>query len=270
MHCKKLFTGFILLFSSLFIYTKSICQNTPEQWKQIRAQREAQEAKNREMQKSQEEDRQRKYKEAAANKSYPADNQKEEKKRNVTVSKDATYNYTIKRRLHEGLAIATRKDNNGYTKYGFADESGDVVIPLIYDYAYNFKDGLAEVGISTHATLIDKEGEKFKSNFYSSVYNFQEGMARVLDANGFGFIDRTGKEIIPPQYGSVKNFSEGLACVQLNAHGANYGNGKWGFIDKTGKAIIPCQYTDVYDFSDGLAGIQSDGLWGFIDKTGKK
>ena len=41
-----------------------------------------------------------------------------------------------------------REVNGNYiTTYGFADETGKVVIPCKYDYAGNFKDGLAMVGV---------------------------------------------------------------------------------------------------------------------------
>ena len=80
-------------------------------------------------------------------------------------------------------------------KYGFADESGKVVIPCQWECAFPFS----------------------------------EGLARVLDANGkWGFIDKTGKVVIPCRWKVALRFTEGLALM-LDA------NEKWGYIDKTGK-----------------------------------
>lgn len=85
----------------------------------------------------------------------------------------------------------------GEKLYGFADESGKVVIP------YQWKDA----------------------------WVFSEGLAAVKNDQGkWGYIDKTGKVIIPCQLKIAGAFSEGLACIQDD-------QGKWGFIDKTGKVV---------------------------------
>ena len=82
-------------------------------------------------------------------------------------------------------------------KYGFADESGKVVIPCEWDYAFCFS----------------------------------EGLAKVTDADGkCGFIDKTGKVVIPCQWEDAWSFSEGLAQVKD-------ADGQWWIIDKTGKVV---------------------------------
>ncbi|MBK7505883.1 MAG: WG repeat-containing protein [Bacteroidetes bacterium] len=50
-----------------------------------------------------------------------------------------------------------------YDKFGFLDNSGKEVIPLIYDDAFRFSEGLA---------IVEKNGKS-------------------------GYIDKTGKEVIP-------------------------------------------------------------------------
>ena len=131
--------------------------------------------------------------------------------------------------------------------FAFAGQTYKEVIPLKYDEACGFSEGLAAVG------LISEDGHKFK----------------------FGYIDKTGKVVIPfkydyfgeENYKSGYYFSEGLSAVKLNS--------KWGFIDKTGKEVIPPKYDLAGDFSEGLAAvglIGEDGYkfkFGYIDKTGK-
>ena len=74
-------------------------------------------------------------------------------------------------------------EDNG--KVGFIDLVRRVIIPLKYDYAEPFIDGLALV------RLEDK----------------------------YGFIDRTGQKIIPLKYDYAESFSEeGFAFVRLNAN----------------------------------------------------
>ncbi|UCS92171.1 WG repeat-containing protein [Echinicola marina] len=138
----------------------------------------------------------------------------------------------------EGLArvLITAYDNQtnmNFSKFGFVDKTGKEIIPLKYDGAEDFSEGLALVYIG---------------------YG--------LDNIKIGFIDKSGKEVIPLQYNWAYSFSEGLAPVKLNR--------KWGFIDKTRKEVIPFKYDDAYPFSEGLAYVGNDeGNYGFIDKTGK-
>jgi hypothetical protein len=138
--------------------------------------------------------------------------------------------------LSEGLAQVSELRSVGvqyFGKMGYKDETGNIVIPLQFDYSGYFSEGLAPVEI----------GKKW------------------------GFIDKTGKTVIPLQYTLLAHsFSEGLAAVRVRGQG---GFGKWGFIDKEGKMVIPPQYDGAHNFSEGLARVAVDGKYGFIDQTGK-
>ena len=78
-------------------------------------------------------------------------------------------------------------------RIGYEDVTRKVVIPLQFDDAGYFSEGLAPVEI----------GEKW------------------------GFIDKTGKSVIPLQYYRAHSFSDGLAAVNT---GGKWGYGKWGFV----------------------------------------
>ncbi len=45
-------------------------------------------------------------------------------------------------------------------KWGYIDETGEVALPLIYDRAYNFKNGLARVRIGNRCGYIDHDGRE--------------------------------------------------------------------------------------------------------------
>lgn len=47
-----------------------------------------------------------------------------------------------------------------YGRWGYLDRKGDVVIPMIYDEAGNFKNGKAEVQLHGEIFYIDAKGEK--------------------------------------------------------------------------------------------------------------
>ena len=153
-------------------------------------------------------------------------------------------------------------EKNG--RYGYKlKSSGEVVIPLRYDYASDFSEGLALVEFEGKLGFIDKTGQHvWGTPVYDVIKSFSEGITLVESMGKYGFIDKTvGKVVIPVKYDKGW-FNEGLAMVKLY--------GKWGVIDKTGNEITPLKYDKANSFCNGLAGVESNGKWGFIDKTGKE
>lgn len=125
-------------------------------------------------------------------------------------------------------------------KWGFIDRTGKIVIPLQFDGANEFHEGLA---------LVTSGGRK-------------------------AFINEAGQILIKPQFDIVNDFSEGLAAVNIGQKripniGVISNPGKWGYIDKTGKLVIPLKFTHAENFSEGLAAVTDGDRGGFIDHTGK-
>ena len=155
-------------------------------------------------------------------------------------------------------------------EWGFVDETGNVIIPFIYNGVGEFSEGLARAreGDSWKWGFIDKTGTVIIPFMYGDVKDFSEGLAPASIKKGgvlyWGFIDKTGKVIIPFTYADVKEFSEGFAQAKEIS-----GTWYWGFIDKTGKMITPCIYLYIGEFSEGLARAKNTyGKWGFINKAG--
>ncbi len=148
-------------------------------------------------------------------------------------------------------------------KYGYNLEStGEIVIPLKYDNAYDFSEGLAIVKLNGKYGFIDKTGKEVIPLKYDNADSFREGLAWVELNGKYSFIDKTGKEVFPLKYDFAFPFTEGLAVVELN--------GKHGYIDKTGNEVIPLKYDLALPFSEGMARVTLNGKDGFIDKTGKE
>lgn len=127
-------------------------------------------------------------------------------------------------------------------KFGYIDHAGKIIIPLQFDSANEFHEGLA---------LVTANGKKL-------------------------FIDTTGRVVIRPNFDIVNNFSEGLAAVNIGQKripnlGLISDPGKWGYLDSTGKLVIPMKFTHAEDFSEGLAAVNNGDRdhGGFIDHTGK-
>ena len=143
-------------------------------------------------------------------------------------------------------------------KWGYCDWNKKIVIPIQYDDAYVFSEGLAAVEINGKWGYIDKKGNMVIPAVYDDVWDFREGLASVEINGKHGFIDTKGNMVIPAVYDDAYVFSEGLAAVEIN--------GKWGFIDTKGNMAIPAMYELALDFSEGLACVEINGKFGCIDK----
>lgn len=94
--------------------------------------------------------------------------------------------------LSDGLA---RIERDG--KYGFIDNTGQVVIPPKYDLAWDFSEGLARVSQNGKAGFIDNTGKVVIPLKYDKAYSFYNGVAGVLDrSTGEAFyINRQGERL---------------------------------------------------------------------------
>lgn len=132
-------------------------------------------------------------------------------------------------------------------KYGFINTTGKEVIPLQFDEAYSFQEGMA--------TVLQSQG-------------WQYGFA----IHKIGYIDLTGKLVIPYQYGgdnlydgSVFTYKDGLTCFfEYLGKGGVTSDGRvkhapGGIMDKTGKVIVP-SHPDRYYWSNQFGLQWKDGV----------
>lgn len=184
--------------------------------------------------------------------------------------------------FQEGLA---RVAVNGHG-YGFVDKEMNLVIPMKYDEAEDFKDGKAKVRLGDRWIFIDKTGQELElgggvdREKYQEVGNYFEGMCRVstlklrfMDlayhsdnehiAGTWGFVNEAGKEVISPQYIYANDFEDGIAIVAkgkwtIDPQWDNeYNQGRywteeelWGAIDRGGNEIIPFIFDEIKHFAD--------------------
>jgi hypothetical protein len=120
-------------------------------------------------------------------------------------------------------------------KWGFIDETNNIVIPMIYSRPGDFSEGLANVRLNDGNT-----------------------------GNKSGHIDKTNKIVIPLMYDDIGPFSEGLARIKSKR--------KYGFIDKTNNLVIPVMYDEVSIAENGLVKVklngEKDGI--YFNKKGEK
>ncbi len=119
------------------------------------------------------------------------------------------------------------------SKYGLADENGNVIVPCIWEFIGSFAEGLAAVKNEEGMWgFIDKTGALVIPCQYDRVDDFSEGLAAV-DAC---FIDKTGAcALSNDSWDNVSSFHDGLALVEVWKEDEGF---YFAYIDKTGAEVI--------------------------------
>lgn len=197
---------------------------------------------------------------------------------------------------HDGLLVVSPNDAPGPRiggfvvgmQFGYADTLGQLVIPVQFDYASNFSDGLALVGIGSRNVrkfgFIDLAGRAAIPIEYDNAELTKEGLLKVMQKEGiaeqWGYLSRDGRTVVPLKYGRLMKPAEGfIAAAKGTWTAAENGSskpefeGKFGFLDYEGNVAIPFDFVDAHSFQNGLAAVAVEGKyypkWGFIDTCGK-
>lgn len=159
---------------------------------------------------------------------------------------------------NDGLA-RVRKNN----KWGFVSKLGEEVIPVKYDRANAFSEGLTMVGQKNTYYIIDENGEIITTLTFDldEFGYFNNGKITVEKDKKVGVIDKYGKIIIPIEYNNIFELSDNSYRVEKD--------NKAGIINQNGKTIIPIEYDEIDDFSQNLTIVTKDGKKGIINKQGE-
>jgi len=157
-------------------------------------------------------------------------------------------------------------------KWGFIDEKGDVIIPIIHGHPNNFSDGLA---LLPNRTFIDRTGKVVITldKHYEGVGDFKGGFAKVWISGLFGYIDRSGKVVVPAVH--TKAQLEQTPIEQLIAQANQqpipfFAAEKWGYKNYLDEILIPATFSTACAFSDDMALVERDGKWFYINKDGSQ
>lgn len=127
--------------------------------------------------------------------------------------------------------LVAKTGSDGNLQYGYIDKKGTVQIPLIYDKANSFVNGLALVGMKDDSWEIK-----------------------------YGYINVNGDVVVPLEYEDIQRFAVGPSAysflqdlVPVSKKDIE-GNYTYGYVDMKGHLSIPLQYDLAEGFtSDGLA-----------------
>ena len=180
--------------------------------------------------------------------------------------------------FHEGLVKVRVFVDDDY-KFGYLDKFGKIVIPIIYENAYDFREGLAFVQKNGKWGFIDKNGRTVIPFIYgtTSGNSFHNGIAAVSKDGKSGMIDKSGSIVVPFNWRFLDNYCDGL----IFADRINNGKGEHCFINSSGETVIPFgRFETSWGFSEGIALAKTQGYYDnngryqkgknvFIDKTGR-
>jgi hypothetical protein len=115
-------------------------------------------------------------------------------------------------------------------KWGYMDETGKVVVPPAYDYAWDYNDG----------------------------------MGRVKQKGKYGFLNEKGELVIKPEFGYADDFKEGFARINTkdttvldNLYDGYDLNAGWTFVDKKG-VVFNQTFAKAEFLKTGLAQVKDD------------
>ncbi|WP_298360162.1 WG repeat-containing protein [Runella sp.] len=159
------------------------------------------------------------------------------------------------------ISYKADKRLNHLGKYGFVNIFGDIVIPLVFEYAKSFENGISYVEKDGKVGYVNQFGKLIISLIYDEIVSFVKGISPAKINKKWGYINNNGDVIIPFVYDEAFCFSEDIAKVKKGD--------LWGYIDDEENIIIPFMYEASFSFSNGLAKVKKDGKWGVIDKKNK-
>lgn len=142
-------------------------------------------------------------------------------------------------------------------KYGLINSAGDEVLPCIYDYIYNYRNGLKKVKKDGKYGIIDQTGHEVISCVYDALgSSLSDGLIYAKQNGKYGFINLKGEIIIPFKYDDIHDWSwysnndywyryfseSGIAIVSIKSR-SNSIESKYGLVTKDGKEIFPCMFS---------------------------
>ncbi|MBX3114625.1 MAG: WG repeat-containing protein [Fimbriimonadaceae bacterium] len=174
-------------------------------------------------------------------------------------------------------------------KCGYIDVTGKVVIPAQWEFAAEFREGLAlvsndwgnysEPGMT--ADFIDYSGKVVVKDILVDdigLQGFSEGLAPFLQNGKVGFIDKAGKVVIPAKY-YCEPGDDQCGCVCEDGAVGEFKNGvTWAklghteiLIDRTGKELLKGENVRNASnrYIEGLAPYKKRKLYGYKNLEGK-
>ncbi|RFC53956.1 WG repeat-containing protein [Brumimicrobium aurantiacum] len=145
-------------------------------------------------------------------------------------------------------------------KYGFMDERGNVVIKANFEYAGQFKNGLAVVIKEGNHGYINKDGELLIDYQYEEAMDFDQGRAVVVEKDKYGMIDVSGTYVLNPEFEDIGSFNDGIAYVQSDSG--------FQYYTLDGSLAFSTIFDEAFAHQDGKAKVRKGNESGYIGLDG--
>lgn len=141
-------------------------------------------------------------------------------------------------------------------KYGYANESGDVVVKPSFDQALPFNNGIAKVSKAGKWGLINEEGRVVAKCDFTTIGDFTNGIALVRKNDKYGYIRKDGTFAIKPEWNFIGSYNAYGWCWV--AKGKTLNDAMKGLY-RDDRLVVPAKNwklgfyvaTDSVDWSDG-------------------
>lgn len=171
---------------------------------------------------------------------------------------DALYGNSVTRYFSDGM-MPVCVDG----KWGYINESCDIVVKPQYGYAGEFCEGRAVVKKGDKWGYIDASGKEVIKPKYMYANDFIYGVGGVNLNGNLIVIDKNGNRVIDSKCGQVVTLCDGFFVVKKDD--------KFGVVNEHSETVIPYKYDNYTACADGLVGLyEGDDCYVFDCKTGKK
>jgi len=167
------------------------------------------------------------------------------------------YKFNFASDFKNGMA-KVRIGSNKDAKYAYINRSGKYKTKL-YNELSDFDHNLAIAGLDGKYVVIDTSGKEI-SQIYDKIYKYREGMARVEKDGKYSFINRKGFQF-SDWYENAEDFVGGRAKIKMYD--------KWGFVSRDGTLAVRPDYDQVWNYQNNIAKVKKDNKYAFIDLNGK-
>ncbi|OFI05942.1 anti-sigma-V factor RsiV [Clostridium acetireducens DSM 10703] len=181
--------------------------------------------------------------------------------------------YEFANNFNKGKAVVKVKEK----EYALIGINGEVLNTYAYYYVGDLRDGLLPFQANPEYKYgyIDESGNVVIKPQYVLALPFSEGRAVINNSenyiNKYGVIDKTGKFVIEPKYNYIDLLGENRITVgKAIDEEKPYIGSKYAIFDTDGNSLTDFIYYGVSNYNKGLASAFDNKYTFFIDLSGKK
>lgn len=162
--------------------------------------------------------------------------------------------------------------------YGYADASGAVVIPCVYDgymdYEFRCDEPVQPVRRDGGWGLVRRDGSLVVPCVYGTLNLDADNPDYVRfttreDPTKWGLMDATGKVLLEPSSDSLDGMVYAGGQWYVRVYQGDWPNARAGLLDLEGNVFVPSSYMALLDCREGMIPMAQGEKWGFLNDQGE-